>query len=215
MNGWTAENDEGTSSSFVSGPVTAPLGVGSFQANLGSVPDDGAGVVLYTNAYSGLSLSDVTGLSFDTYESSASNGESFDIVLGLSNGDALFFEPRYQGSSDTVTLGDWQYWTAVAGSWYSQFGFNGTLAGYEDANPGVELASIGVQAGYLNPLWTGFVGNVDGFSIQSSTGINDTYNFDPAVVTPEPTTWLSLGAGLLLVAGIAFSRRSTRRSLAV
>jgi hypothetical protein len=213
MNGWTAENDGGTSSSFVAGPATAPLGTGSFQASLGTPTDSSAGVWLYTTAYDGLSLSSVTGLGLSTYESSASNGESFDIVLGLSNGDWLYFEPRYQGASDTVALDTWQSWSssATTAGWYDQNnGIYGppveSLATYADANAGVTIDSVGVQAGYLDPVWTGFVGDVDAFTITANGGINDTYNFDPNVATPEPSTWFSLGAGLLLV-GFAVRRR--------
>jgi hypothetical protein len=206
MNGWSVENDEGTSSSFLTGPTGQPLGVGSFQANLGTPADSGGGVWLYTNAYSGLALSSITSLGLSTYDSSASSGQSFDIVVGLSNNDWLYFEPRYQGESDAVTLGSWQAWDSTASTvgWYDQVGAVygpplTSLSDYSSANEGVTVTSVGVQAGYLDPVWNGFVGNVDDFTITTNTEVNDAYNFDPDVATPEPSTWMSLGCGLLLV----------------
>jgi hypothetical protein len=224
MNGWSAENDEAnTNSGFVFGPTGQPLGVGSFWGSVQGPADSAGGVVLATGAYSSVLLSDVTGLSFSTYETSNTNGQSFDIVLYLTNAnqtvsDSLFFEPRYQGDSDTVALNTWQNWSSTASTagWYAEssgnYG-NGVIApplesitAFEDANPGMYLTAVGVQAGYLDPVWQNFNGNVDAFGITTDTGINDLYNFDPDVATPEPSTWLSLGGGLLLV-GFAMRRK--------
>lgn len=175
MNGWspfadvypTSETNT-SSTSFVNGPGTPPLGNGSFQANIGSNGDSYAGIG--TDNYDGIALSNLTGLGYSSYQQQNNGEQATYLVVGVnysdhstSNADDyLFFEPVYQNgqyqsvdgngnvqsggypnqcgsNSNCVVTGQWQSWNALEGGFWSDYGTAGpTGAG---GPPVITLAS--------------------------------------------------------------------------
>jgi hypothetical protein len=195
----TGDTRPGGTVSFVGGPASPPLGVGSLQ-----MTSDGptAKAQFVTNAYVGGSLDSLGDISYWDYRSSASTTTpvqriSLNVPVFL-NGAAggfttLVFEPVYQPgaafSSDT-----WQQWVASgSGVWWSTrtvVGADGTifcggatytcmrtwddiLASFPDA---VVSDSLGFNIG---SGWAGtFSGNADALTVGGTT-----YDFEP-VLTP-------------------------------
>src|SRR5205085_4630250 len=109
LQGWTEEsgdcNDQnGTSSgTFVTGPATPPLGVGSFRMSIGT---DGAPYFFYRNtAFDGVLTSQLTSLTYSTYVTTDAGGKAIDINLNVDTNndgvadDTLWFDPAYQGAA--------------------------------------------------------------------------------------------------------------------
>ncbi|HYG10457.1 MAG TPA: thrombospondin type 3 repeat-containing protein, partial [Pyrinomonadaceae bacterium] len=123
---------------FELGPATPPLGAGSVELAVG--PHGNSAAQMRNSSYGGVSLGDITALSYSTYVSTpGSGGQTPYIILNLdTNGDntvedQLFFEPVYQNgtySGDTVpnqcganplcvTPNQWQTWNARVGGWWA------------------------------------------------------------------------------------------------
>ncbi len=226
MNGWTI-NDQGQTahSEFVTGPLTAPIGTGSFRETLGSGNDK---VRLYTEAYNGLPLTDITQLTFDTYVTQHRDAQAVYLEFYISsqgNGvfdDVLKFEPVYQNGSVTgaglpnegaLTTGVWQPWNAMIGGWWSRNGTDPnatpgdgvkTLSSILSVIPNAALINYGISftAGSGVPSWDNFDGNVDDFTIGTVNGGVTTYNLDPKPdppAVPEPCAVSQLLAFEILV----------------
>lgn len=249
LNGWTTyalNYDPNTglpvipstaTNSFVTGPSTPPLGVGSFQTSIGSDGNSYAGVS--TQRYDGIALADITGLGYSTYVQQNNGAQAFYLVLELSNNDQLFMEPVYQNGgyeqvdssgnmvspptypdqcgSNCPAVNQWQNWNAAEAGWWSNQNMGGagsggppviTLADYASQFPGVTITGIDIQAGAGAPSWTNFVGNIDDFYISTST-VNDVVDFEPSTATPEPASLGLIGSGLLFA---AFARLRKRKA---
>jgi hypothetical protein len=194
------------SGGMVTGPATPPLGTGS--ANLatgnGTTGGDGAEEIRDTG-YVGLALSSINALSYST-DATAWNGQQLPyLVLYLSNGDRLFFEPTYTPAQGAVALNTWQTWNAFTGNWYDDDG-NGnpgvdnviSFSAMVADNPGATIVNQSNGLGGIR-LTSGFASPSDQFNAYvDNVTINDTtFNFDPnAAATPLP------GALPLFVSGI-------------
>ena len=131
MGNWSVTNsDSSVTSSFVAGPGTPPLGVGSAQFQIGA--DGNQYIIMRDDAdIAGTALSALTDLSYSTYQQNYNDGQAVYLSLVLSNSDRLYFEPVYQtggyggdsvpnqcaGITNCAGLGQWQNWNALAGGW--------------------------------------------------------------------------------------------------
>ncbi|HEX8128990.1 MAG TPA: thrombospondin type 3 repeat-containing protein, partial [Pyrinomonadaceae bacterium] len=172
---------------FELGPATPPLGAGSVELAVG--PNGNSAAQMRNSDYGGVSLGDITALSYSTYVSTpGSGGQAPYIILNLdTNGDTtvddqLFFEPVYQNGTYTgdtvpnqcganpncVTPGQWQTWNARVGGWWSlDAGTFGpplvTLDTYFAANPTARIINSTSGLGGLRFV-TGFgAGSWDNF----------------------------------------------------
>jgi hypothetical protein len=174
-NGWQTQSSGTASVTFVTGPGTPPLGIGSAQLAVGA--DGGSAAQLRNPNYAGTLLSDITALSYSTYaQSGGSGGQTPYIILNIDNDnngsvdDQLFFEPVYQnGTYSTVdpsvtipnqcgtnpgcvTQGVWQTWDAQNGGWWAlsaaTFGPPlTTLAFYQQGHPNARIVNSGTLGG--------------------------------------------------------------------
>jgi hypothetical protein len=120
---WAASVRPGGASSFVTGPATAPLGVGSLQF---STADVNASAQLFNNSYIGTPLANFDAMSYEAYRSSLSTNDKAQTIAfalqvdvnGATPGGVatLIFEPDYQsGGNDAMQLDTWQTWDAFQG----------------------------------------------------------------------------------------------------
>jgi hypothetical protein len=200
------------SMTFVTGPATPPLGVGSAELRTGNGTTGGdCSTELRNSAYSGVKLSSLTALTYYTYVRS-NNGQQFPYMelnidtsgTGATPDDALFFEPPYQapgaGGADCAHQGatvmlTWQRWDALTGCWWSGNGTlnpgtsSGTLTDYLAAFPNARIVNsstgggVHLLMGFASPS-DPFDGNVDAVTIGVS-GSSTTYDFEPNL--PQPT----------------------------
>jgi Cohesin domain/Carboxypeptidase regulatory-like domain len=192
---------------FANGPMTAPLGVGSFRMTVGS---DGDSVYIYRNAaFDGVPLSSLTALSYSTYVTHHFDSQAIALNLRVDTNndgvydpdvdDTLWFEPAYEGPGyfpanpqGPLTVGAWQNWDAFHGGWYTDQGAAGSgpgsnvksFAAIVAALPGAKIVSssgfggLRLFAGCGAGSWDNFDGNVDNLTVGVS-GANTTYNFEP------------------------------------
>ena len=215
QHGWAFFDDDpgvGTGSgSFVAGPGTPPLGVGSARLQV----DDMGRFALGTVAYAGTRMSDITGLIYNSYQNNNANtvvapSIQFDIDYDLNDASnnyegRLVFEP-YLTPPGTVLQNVWQNWDARAGRWYgtrttvtvngssvpnpctqgSPCTWNQVLASFPNAGVrNTPASTLLFKAG--GPWAPGFDGNVDALTVQ----VNDA----SAVYDFEPTYTLTYTAG--------------------
>ncbi len=170
MDGWafnTADNtgtppavDGTTGTGLVLGPAVPPLGSGSallFTGNATIGGDESA--QLRNTGFATVKLSDLTSLSYCTYDT-LNNGQQFPYLTlgidstgtGAATDDALFFEPPYQEPSTgnaclpdqgPTALNTWQCWDAFSGGWW--------------ANTGGGSGTIGCTEGSTGPLMCPYV----------------------------------------------------------
>jgi hypothetical protein len=148
-------------------------------------------------------LSSITALSYSTY-ATAWNGQQLPfLVLYLSNGDRLWFEPAYSPSQGPLALNTWQTWDPLKGGWYDDFGNGGpcdqvvTFSSLVTVSPGATLVNqsgnglggIRFGVGFASDTDV-FNGYIDNFTI-GINGVNTTFDFEPQAV-PGPV----VGAGL-------------------
>lgn len=149
LNGWLKQPVGNSSVGFINGPSTPPLGNGSvkFYVPPGTNPDwPGDFVRLRNGQYSGVPLSSLTELSYQTYIEARDTivDIPFIVILIDINGDGtaehnLVFDPRYQNSTFIrSTMPDqgltkehvWQKWDCLHAGWF----FGGTTDTDPDHN---------------------------------------------------------------------------------
>ena len=201
---FTNDTRSGGASSFVPGPGSAPLTSGSLQmTTTDAFGSSNAKAQLFNYSYIGNSLSDLDGLSYWTYRSSASTNSAaqtislnieVDYVGDGSSYTTLVFEPVYQpGGVGAMMVDTWQLWDAFnAGNakWWSTRAISGVCATScyvtwdtiltNNLNAKI-VGAIGFNVG---SGWAGqFSGAVDGLLVNFS-GDATTYDFEP---TPPDT----------------------------
>jgi hypothetical protein len=222
------------SGSYVTGPGTPPLGIGSANLSTGDGTNGGDGASeLRNTGYSGTLLSSITALGYSTY-STQNNGQQFpyfglmiSTTGGSTSDDILFFEPPYQtpgtGSPSlpnqgATTMNTWQSWNALTGGWWDNNGnLNpgtgvGSLASFIAEFPNATivnaddgLGGVRFDVGFASPS-DQFNGNIDAFTI----GIGDsstTFDFEPASAVPEPATWAMMLIGFAGIGFMAYRRQ--------
>ena len=221
MDGWAfyITSPDGIGS-FVVGPATPPLGVGSARFFTGTHGDER--IELRNTNYSGTLLSSLTALGFSTYATSWNGQQVPYLMLNIDwDGDGvvddnIFFEPPYQtpasGNSALPNQGDavlntWQTWNALVGGWWSN-NWGGmtpgtgvqSLATYIAAFPNASIVNSSTGLGGVRLIygWASledvFNGYVDKVTINSTT-----YDFD--VVTPvhnitQSTNYMTIQAAI-------------------
>ena len=166
---------------FVPGPGTPPLGVGSLQLATGDGTTGATcAAALRDSNYDDVPLASLTSLSYSTYDQ-VNNGQQFPFLElhinygegGQNADDSLFFEPPYQtpstGSATCPNQGPtvmdtWQTWNALAGCWWSNSGNLG--------NPGTGVESLSqILATYPNAYIVNSTDNLSGFTPVTQGGI--------------------------------------------
>lgn len=211
-NGWTIQTgalsgSNTSSSQYVVGPATAPLGRGSLRVSIGA---NGDSYLIFRNPnFNNVRIADLTSLSYDTYVTSYVDSQAHAISLEIdtdNNGtadDRLWFEPAYQGAAyfpsfpqGPLTTGTWQHWDALRGGWYANSGAGGATPGsgvksiavYLAARPNARIVNVaaggGVRlyAGGGSGSWDNFDGNADNLKI-GVLGNDTTFDFDPPTLT--------------------------------
>ena len=206
FSGPPADTRTGGAVSFVSGPVTPPLGIGSLQMTTTdayditspNTPYSNAKAQLFNYSYEGTKLSDITALSYSDYRSSASTNSAVQRV-GLNvevhvggdgpNFTTLVFEPDYQsGGAGALQTDTWQLWDAIDsgnGVWWSTHALPDITPAYFtwttllNAYPDATISGgLGFNVG---SGWVGqFSGNADALAVGVS-GNTTVYDFEPAL----------------------------------
>lgn len=202
----TADTRVGGASSFVMGPGTAPSGLGSLQMTTTSGT---AKAQFFNYDYIGKNLSDLDGLSYWAYRSSASTnsaGQTISLNLEVDNvGDGtgyttLVFEPVYQpGGVGAMLVDTWQQWDAFNDGnaiWWSTKVIPGVPQAFSSYvtwdtivsnNPNAKIKfGLGFNVG---SGWAGqFSGAADELLVNFS-GDATTYDFEPTLPdTDGPVT---------------------------
>ena len=208
---------------MVTGPAIPPLGSGSAHLATGNGTTGGdGGAELRNTGYVGLELSAITALSYSTYATAWYGQHLPYLMLYLSNGDRMSFEPTYSPTQGAVTLNTWQTWDAVAGMWYDDNG-NGNLGvgnviSWNDmliANVGATIVNQSNGLGGIR-ISTGFASADDQFNTYvDNLAINDTtYNFELAAATPLPATLPLFATGLGAFGVLGWRRKRKAAELA-
>ncbi|MBK8267071.1 MAG: HYR domain-containing protein [Planctomycetes bacterium] len=190
--GWGFQTQATARGNLVTGPAAPPLGVGSFQMITGPGAGSGGKIWLATGNFNGVSLADVTALSYSTYVSTASLAPvHISIAINLyvdldGNGTrdtTLVFEPVYVvGTQGPVVQGVWQNWDALDGPgwWYTTSG----AFGAQLPSPGGEYKALSHYIG-LFPNARISAWNADPRGVQLVAGQNGLgapwANFDGSV----------------------------------
>lgn len=208
---WFFYNDESdvidnTLGSFVNGPATAPLGLGSAQIGVTGTQRRN----LATYQFSGVPLSSITVLKYSTYNPSAGNPGSVNksgylqFNVDFNGTDAwqkrIAFVPSQNG---VVTQDNWKEWDAInsgnAKWWWSGFVANGNkwpdnntneyrtwsdlLASFPSIRIRVTDSFLGIRVG--EPYPDGYTENIDKFVFGTSNGIK-TFDFEPGLRPANP-----------------------------
>lgn len=213
---WFFYNDENdtidnTLGSFVTGPSTPLLGLGSAEMSVTGTQRRN----LATYKFKDIKLADIATLKFSTYSQSQGNGSPsaerapyLNFNVDFNNSDSwqkrLVYVPGVNG---TVTNDTWQTWDAVNGGnamwrysgsmWPAGMNSTGNIPGTTARSwndiladyPNAETLSTDSWFGFRvgEPYADGFTGNVDNFVIGIRQGANtntETYDFEPTAVAP-------------------------------
>ena len=198
-NGWLFYNDENDTidnslGSFVVGPGTPPLGLGSAQISVTGTQRRN----LATYQFAGTSLASINNLRYSTYNPSAGNGGS------ANRSGYLHFNVDFDGSdtwqrrlvyvpsdNGTVNQNSWQEWDAINNGnaiWrYSGGAFPGGAATTKTWNqiladyPGVRMrvtdSFLGIRVG--EPYADGYTENIDAFKFGINNG-SVVFDFEPS-----------------------------------
>ncbi len=207
---WFFYNDEtdvidGSLGSFLIGPGTPPLGVGSAQISVtGSQRRN-----LATYQFAGQKLADITVLKFTTYNPSAGNGGSTNRSGYLNfnvdfTGSSSLFQRRLvyvPSANGVVSQNSWNEWDAINGGnaiWtWSGLASNGNV--WPDGNPNANRTWSDIVTSFPNarintpdswlgirvgePYLDGYTENIDSFKFGTSGGIT-VFNFEPVFGPP-------------------------------
>lgn len=183
LNGWVKQPTGNSTLSFVNGPEDPPLAKGSLKFFVPpGIAWPGDFVRLRNGQYSGMSLSSLTELSYETYieERDTITDIQFIVILSDINDDGiaehnLVFDPRYQ--NPTFIRGTmpnqghsmehvWQKWDALNGGWFyggeaiTDPDHNGpffTMAEYLSLYPNAEIKNDPAKGGPAIRLTAGGV----------------------------------------------------------
>ncbi len=207
---WLAGSRPGGTSSFVTGPATAPLGVGSLQFTTAS---SSASAELLNYSFIGTPLANFDAISYRAYRASSStNPTTQTVALALEvdvNGPdtaggfaTLIFEPDYQSGGNAAMQTDtWQTWDAYQGGnaiWWATKDIPGAPVAFNTFVPWSVILAANPQATIMGGVglfvgsgWDGqFTGYGDALRIGVG-GNTTTYNFEPAaaliVTAPNAT----------------------------
>ncbi len=166
---------------------------GSFSMSLGA---SGAGYAQFRNSdFNGVALSDLTALSYATFEqeSGVKTAAPFVLLEIDQNGDGTVDDQLvYQPAAQATVQGNlWQTWNAFAGNWWSLSGLAGMgtntagkpISSYIAAYPGSRIVNDGQQgglriaAGCIGSGWQSFEGAVDAVVVGVNTQ-SYVYNFE-------------------------------------
>lgn len=206
MQNWFFYNDENDTidnslGSFVTGPATPPLGVGSVQISVSGTQRRN----LATYQFSGTPLADITTLAYSTYNPTAGNGG------GVNRSGYLQFNVDFNGSdtwqrrltflpadNGVVTPDTWKEWDAINGGaalWrysgptWPVTGQPGTtpktwsqiLSDYPGVRIRVTDAFVGIRVG--EPYANGYTENLDAFKFGTAAQTT-TFDFEPLIGPP-------------------------------
>lgn len=206
---WFFYNDETDTidnllGSFVNGPDTAPAGNGGVEISVSGNQRRN----LATYQFSGTPLSDITVMSFSTYNPSAGNGGSatrsgyLNFNVDFNGTDSwqrrLVYVPSINGA---VTQDTWQEWNTIAGgealwTWSGYFSNGGMwpdgntsqyrkwsdiVAAFPSSRVRVTDSWLGVRVG--EPYANGYTENIDAFKFGTSAGTT-VFDFEPLVGPP-------------------------------
>jgi hypothetical protein len=178
---------------FVEGPDTPPIGLGSLELRTVAGSDK---VFAYNFDHTGTPISEITDLGYETYRTAGSAQQVTALNMAIDyNGDAaggfstLVFEPVYNTAQGSVVSGQWQEWDADgSGIWWSTQPINGQCAGatafcdktWDEIvtnNPDAVVLAYGVNQGSGNP---GLTAAVDALRFSDTT-----YDFDVAPTSKD------------------------------
>ena len=179
----------------------APGGLGAGSLQMTTDVTNAAKSQLISNQFAGTPLSNVSTLSYWTYQATGalnppSADASFQLqvnlagnVSGASDYTTLVYEPYW---NSTPTPGTWQQWDMTTGAFWSSRTVDGLTAGHGGApfytiaqvlalDPNAVVLGIGVNVGSYNPNYTVAT---DGITFGTSAGAT-VFNFEvpPPVVT--------------------------------
>ncbi len=193
-------------------------GNGSIQFTAPTAGNVKADMEIYFSAPNSFLLSDLTAFSYDVYRGSSSTASArYEAALRLYVTDGthsgyLVYEGTYNNQAPVVDAFTsvnalpaylWATGTTIDGAFSN---YNRTAADWAALYPMMRVYGIstGVGSG-----WDGsFDGAVDNITIGSRSGGTKTYNFEAAAstaVTPEPSSLIMLGTGVL--GGVGAARR--------
>jgi hypothetical protein len=190
--------------SFVGGPATPPSGSGSLKFDLTGKNDNFVDV-LQNDAYKGTLLSDVTGMSYSTYVTTAGVSEAPAFGFGVdTNADGTWDEDVsfYPINNGPVTVNTWQTWTLASNSTVIVEKDNAqpvqtTWGAYQTGHPASKLSYIALAYGCAYSPTAGGVGYVDKLSLTLKTQDADVFDFE-ATAPPVKKTG---GNGYRMVSG--------------
>ncbi len=206
LQGWLLFNDGAATTppnSFVNGPGTPPLGIGSFHT---AVTTNNSKFVLGRSdaLYNNVPLSTLTQLSYSTYLNFASTAVNWYINIYLnSTGGPPPYDYRLDFAPPGSTTGVWQTWDAMTQPYWRLFNKSantytgtGTLAtvtaglpattniiqGFGGGYPSIKFGTGDSASGYV-----GFDANIDNITIGFSGSGSTTWDLELALPTPTPT----------------------------
>jgi hypothetical protein len=206
LTSWFFYNDEtdvldNNLGSFVAGPASPPLGVGSAQISVSGTQRRN----LATYRFGGTPLSSIAELKFSTYNPSAGNGGSANRSAYLNfnvdfTGVGTSFQRRLSyvpSSNGAVTQNQWKEWDAIDGgnakwfysgpTWPAGIGGGGeagtsfkTWSQILSQYPNIRILPtdpfLGIRVG--EPYADGYTENIDAFKFGTAAGTTQ-YNFEP------------------------------------
>ena len=211
MQGWAFfdDNGNGGTGTLVNGPSTPPAGLGSAEL---SVSASNQGYAFGKSEFLGTKLSDLTTLSYWSYQDASNPSNATAIALQL-NVDKdvtdsdnswqgrVVYEP-YLNNGGTVPLGVWSRWDALNGgnaNWWltkssTVFGGNCsmsspcTLSQLVSLYPNIGIhPTLGAVIFKAGSGWSAFNGNVDDLTV-GVNGTDTNYDFEAQAPLVSPVS---------------------------
>jgi hypothetical protein len=169
-----------TLGSFVVGPATPPLGIGSLEF---STPASGDKVFLFNYDHINRPLSSINVLGYATYRNASGNTNQLPAINlqvnpnGPNNGTftTLVFEPIYNLNQQAIQIDAWQTWNAYNGGnaiWWSTQDLRDASSNLVACNPNGALANTPQCAGKLFVPWSTIIAGVPNAFIVGGIGVN-------------------------------------------